>query len=83
MKCDTNVLATLRAGWHKLRRSRFDNRTFWNDRYTKDPDRGSGPGSRGDLAVLKGGIVQPHLFGQHACPFTAGPRHGIMTARKD
>ena len=34
--------------------------------FRSDPDRGSGPGSRGDLAVLKGGIVRTQMVAHNA-----------------
>ena len=37
----------------KFQRQYFDNRTFWNHRYTFYPDRGSGIGSRGEALYLK------------------------------
>jgi hypothetical protein len=36
-----------------LRRQAFDNRRFWNRRYVEEPEKGSGPGSRGENAALK------------------------------
>ena len=30
-----------------LNRYSFDNRRFWDTRYKEDPEKGSGPGSRG------------------------------------
>lgn len=50
-----------------MRRATFDNRRFWNLRYVEDPDKGSGPGSRGDNLALKnrliGSIVERHQIG--------------------
>ena len=40
-----------------LRRSRFENRTFWNRRYITDPTKGSGPGSREDHLIMKRDII--------------------------
>jgi hypothetical protein len=39
-------------------RSRFDNRQFWNNRYSTDPELGSGVGSRGELAMRKRALVE-------------------------
>jgi len=36
----------------------LDNRMFWNNRYRSDPERGSGVGSRGDLAQRKRELVE-------------------------
>ena len=41
-----------------LRKQTFDNRRFWNRRYAEDPDKGSGPGSRGENAALKCELVR-------------------------
>jgi SAM-dependent methyltransferase len=35
----------------------FDNRDFWNQRYTTDPQKGSGPGSRGENLTLKRKVI--------------------------
>ncbi len=40
------------------RRSNFDNRDFWNQRYADDPLKGSGPGSRGNILKLKSVLVK-------------------------
>lgn len=40
-----------------LRRMTFDNREFWNRRYVEDPERGSGPGSRGENLRLKSALI--------------------------
>lgn len=39
-------------------RWRFNNKDFWNDRYTNNPSKGSGPGSRGDILAQKQDIVK-------------------------
>ena len=36
----------------------FDNREFWNYRYTTNPGLGSGPGSRGVIRLQKGHLIQ-------------------------
>jgi SAM-dependent methyltransferase len=41
-----------------IRRMRFDNRRFWNDRYSTNMDKGSGPGSRGIHLELKSRIIR-------------------------
>jgi 2-polyprenyl-3-methyl-5-hydroxy-6-metoxy-1,4-benzoquinol methylase len=38
----------------------FDNRVFWDLRYSHFPKRGSGVGSRGDNAIYKRGLLQDH-----------------------
>jgi Methyltransferase domain len=40
-----------------FRRMTFDNRQFWNQRYIEDPEKGSGPGSRGENLNLKQNLV--------------------------
>ena len=37
---------------------KFDNKQFWNNRYLKSPSLGSGPGSRGEIAILKSRNIQ-------------------------
>jgi hypothetical protein len=52
------VVDKLRALPRVLRRTTFDNRRFWNQRYIEDPDKGSGPGSRGEILRLKSTLIQ-------------------------
>lgn len=54
------VILTKGMRWlrHALRRRAFENREFWNTRYVEDPEKGSGPGSRGENVVLKNDIVR-------------------------
>ena len=42
----------------RLQRHTFDNRRFWNERYAVDPDKGSGPGSRGEFLRLKNELIR-------------------------
>jgi SAM-dependent methyltransferase len=44
-----------------IRRRIFANRAFWNYRYANDPEKGSGPGSRGEFRTLKSQIVRATL----------------------
>ena len=44
-----------------IHRRTFNNRKFWDDRYTNDPDKGSGPGSRGEFRALKNQLVRATL----------------------
>jgi SAM-dependent methyltransferase len=41
-----------------FRRPRFENRAFWNERYVRDPAKGSGPGSRGEKLALKNRLIR-------------------------
>jgi SAM-dependent methyltransferase len=41
-----------------LRRHSFENRQFWNARYIEEPDKGSGPGSRGNNIQIKGELIR-------------------------
>lgn len=41
-----------------FRRLAFDNRRFWDARYDRDPQVGSGPGSRNEHLLLKNGVVR-------------------------
>jgi SAM-dependent methyltransferase len=43
---------------HAARRRRFDNRLFWDFRYSHAPDLGSGVGSRGETAEYKRALLQ-------------------------
>jgi SAM-dependent methyltransferase len=43
---------------HTLQRQSFENRQFWNARYIEEPDKGSGPGSRGQNIRLKGELIR-------------------------
>lgn len=47
----------LRPVVHRLKRWRFDNRRFWNARYARDMDKGSGPGSRGPILEAKRDLI--------------------------
>jgi SAM-dependent methyltransferase len=42
----------------QARRERFDNRLFWNFRYSHSPELGSGVGSRGEVAAYKREMLQ-------------------------
>jgi SAM-dependent methyltransferase len=54
------VILTKGLRWlrHAFRRRNFENREFWNTRYVEDPEKGSGPGSRGENVILKNDIVR-------------------------
>jgi SAM-dependent methyltransferase len=43
---------------NRLQRAIFNNRNFWNQRYTTDLEKGSGPGSRGDSLRFKREIIK-------------------------
>lgn len=45
-----------------IRRRRFDNRRFWNDRYSINMVKGSGPGSRGIYLELKNRIISELIY---------------------
>ena len=45
----------------KIHRRFFENRTFWDERYTIDPKKGSGPGSRGQARLLKNRLIRMTL----------------------
>jgi SAM-dependent methyltransferase len=36
---------------------KFDNKNFWNKRYSENPNLGSGPGSRGNMAIDKKNFI--------------------------
>jgi hypothetical protein len=40
-----------------MHRITFDNQKFWNERYTSNPEKGSGPGSRGDSLLFKRDVI--------------------------
>lgn len=40
----------------------LDNRTFWNERYTSNPELGSGLGSRGEILEYKKNLIQAILM---------------------
>lgn len=44
-----------------IRRRMFDNRKFWDERYSEDPEKGSGPGSRGEFLALKNKLIRQVL----------------------
>jgi SAM-dependent methyltransferase len=52
-------MKTFSAYWfaQAFRRMTFDNRLFWNRRYIDDPEKGSGPGSRGEFLLLKNKLI--------------------------
>jgi FkbM family methyltransferase len=57
------VLASVNAVIRRRRRARFDNQTFWDFRYSRSPDLGSGVGSRGryldEKRRLLAAVVRP------------------------
>lgn len=40
-----------------LGRAQYDNKQFWNQRYATNPEKGSGPGSRGDSLSFKRDVI--------------------------
>jgi SAM-dependent methyltransferase len=54
----SSVVDRLRSLPRAFRRTAFDNRRFWNQRYIENPEKGSGPGSRGEILLLKSKLIQ-------------------------
>lgn len=44
-----------------LRRDNFSNQTFWDFRYARAPELGSGVGSRGDTLLYKRALLKPYM----------------------
>ena len=44
-----------------FQRKRFKNKDFWNDRYSTNMEKGSGPGSRGDILEFKSRLISEHM----------------------
>lgn len=58
MKIRVPLLKTIIRWFHRLN---YDNASFWDQRYREDPAKGSGPGSRGEHAQLKGALISDAL----------------------
>ena len=58
-KCEI-IMTGIEVRWlaRAFRRMTFDNRRFWNRRYTTDPEKGSGPGSRGENLDMKNALIK-------------------------
>jgi 2-polyprenyl-3-methyl-5-hydroxy-6-metoxy-1,4-benzoquinol methylase len=55
------VIRKANDGIHKMHRSGFSNKFFWDYRYKENPDLGSGVGSRGEVLEYKRNLIYPIL----------------------